>query len=51
MLPDYAISEHVIDGITEQEWLQLGIETAEIQCIAEEVAGIAEQVQQLANAA
>lgn len=51
MLPDYAISEHVIAGITEQEWLQLGIETAEIQCIAEEVAGIAEQVQQLANAA
>lgn len=51
MLPDYAISEHVMAEITEQEWLQLGIETAEIQLIAEEIAGIAEQVQQLANAA
>lgn len=51
LLPDLGITEHAAQEITEQEWINLGIDPSEADAIAEEIRVIVEQVTQLANAA
>lgn len=51
MLPDFAIAEHAIHEVTEQEWNQLGIDPGKVDKILEEIGAVAAQAKQLANAA
>ncbi|HRB97411.1 MAG TPA: HDOD domain-containing protein [Nitrosomonas sp.] len=47
MLPNFGITEHTAQQVSEQEWSELGISLSEINTIIEEMSAVAEQVSQL----
>ena len=47
ILPGFGITEHIGQEITQQEWLDLGIDPGEVDAILEEVKVAAEQTRQL----
>ncbi len=50
MLSAFGVAEHTAQEITEQEWIDLGIDPSKAEAIQEEIATVAEQARQLANA-
>ncbi|MDD2684918.1 MAG: HDOD domain-containing protein [Gallionella sp.] len=50
MLSAFGVAEHTAQEITEQEWVDLGIDPSKAEAIQEEIATVAEQARQLANA-
>jgi putative nucleotidyltransferase with HDIG domain len=50
MLSAFGVAEHTAQEITEQEWVDLGIDPSKAEAIQEEIATVAEQARQLASA-
>jgi putative nucleotidyltransferase with HDIG domain len=49
MLSAYGLAEHTEQEITDQEWLELGIDPAKAEEIREQITTVSEQANQLAN--
>lgn len=50
MLSAFGVAEHTAQEITEQEWLDLGIDPSKAEAIVEEISTVGEQAKQLASA-